>query len=266
MDVPRELELTLEGPVYTVTFNRPAARNAMTLSMYEGLIGACEDVDADPAVRIMVLRGQGGKAFSAGTDVGELERFASADGGVEYEAFLERALARLEAVDVPVIAAVQGVATGAGLVMCSVADICVAEEGSRFGAPMARTLGNCLSVANCRRVTAAVGAGQARRLLFLAELICAAEAERIGLVHALTKPDDFEERLQGVVERVLECAPLTLHAYKMALTRLGAEVSGGADDRAAGDGDIIRCCYGSADFKEGLRAFRAREKPRWRGE
>ena len=265
MDVPRELELTLKRPVYTVTFNRPAARNAMTLGMYEGLIKACEDVDADPAVRIMVLRGEGGKAFSAGTDVGELERFASAEGGLEYEALLEQALNRLEAVGVPVIAAVQGVATGAGLLMCAAADICVAEEGSRFGAPMARTLGNCLSVPNCRRVVAAVGAGRARRLLFLAELVDAAEAERIGLVHELAKPAEFEARLQGVIERLLECAPLTLSAYKRALARLGGEPSGEANNRVAGDGEIIGSCYGSADFKEGLRAFRAREKPDWRG-
>src|SRR3981081_159871 len=103
-----------DGPIATLTFNRPEARNAMTWEMYEALVAACERVDQDPAIRVLVLRGAGGKAFVAGTDIAQFQNFKNRDDGLKYEERLDHVLDRLERVSKPTIAQVEGVAAGGG--------------------------------------------------------------------------------------------------------------------------------------------------------
>ena len=136
-----------DAPLAMLTFTRPEARNAMTWEMYDALVDACDRVDRDPSLRVLVLRGAGSKAFIAGTDIAQFESFTSPAHGVEYEQRLDAVLDRLERVTKPTIAAVQGVAAGGGCAIALCCDLRVATPDAAFGVPIARTLGNCLSAA-----------------------------------------------------------------------------------------------------------------------
>ena len=146
----------VEGGVAHLTFDRPGARNAMTFAMYDALAEGLARIEADPSVRVAVLRGAGGKAFVAGTDIEQFTGFTGAD-GVAYEARIDAYVEGLERVRVPTVAVVEGWAVGGGLAIANACDIRVAQSGARFGVPIARTLGNCLSPANLRRLTATLG-------------------------------------------------------------------------------------------------------------
>lgn len=254
-----ELETQVDQATMTVIFNRPEAHNAMTFRMYEDLHAACEQVDADPSIRVLVLRGAGGKAFVAGTDIPQLEQFTTEQGGLEYEQLVERVVARLERVRVPVIAAVEGVAAGAGVILAVAADLCVCTSESRFGAPVARTLGNCLSVKNCARLERVIGVRHAKAILFSAEMVAAQEAFRVGLVNDVVEPHEFDMRLHKLTKQLVQNAPLSLYAFKEAYRLLGQVTP------EKNDAELIGLCYGSADFREGLRAFQEKRRPNWSG-
>ena len=183
------------GAVLTVTFNRPSAYNAMTFDMYDALYEACVQADINDEIRVMVLRGSGGKAFVAGTDIPQLEQYTNTHGGLAYETHFERVVSRLESVNVPVVAAVNGVAAGAGVVFVLTADLCICTTGSRFGAPIAHTLGNCLSVRNCERLAQAIGIRRAKAVLLTADLIDAEQARQAGLVNEVVALEDFDKHL-----------------------------------------------------------------------
>jgi enoyl-CoA hydratase/carnithine racemase len=118
-----EVLVDRDGPIVTLTFNRPAARNAMTWNMYERLTQVCDEVDADPSVRVLVLRGAGGKAFVAGTDITQFQAFDSAEAGIEYERDGDERMDRLERVGKPVIAQVEGYAVGGGFKIAAACDL-----------------------------------------------------------------------------------------------------------------------------------------------
>ena len=161
MPIP-EVQFTSEGRVAFLTFNRPEARNAMTWPMYDALAEACDLVDADQRICAFVLRGAG-DAFVAGTDISQFTSFASADDGIAYERRMERIIERLEQVSVPTIAQVHGVAAGGGCLIALACDLRVCSPAARFGVPIARTLGNCLSAANCARLVDADRPGACQR-------------------------------------------------------------------------------------------------------
>src|ERR671935_653583 len=156
----------VDGPLAFLTFNRPESRNAMTWEMYDALVAACDDVDRNPAVRVLILRGAGGKAFIAGTDIAQFEAFRSRDDGVEYERRLDHVLDRLERVTKPTIAQVQGVAAGGGCAIALTCDLRVVTPEATFAIPIARTLGNCLSGATCSRLVDLLGPSRVKELLF----------------------------------------------------------------------------------------------------
>ena len=137
-----EVRLVRDGAVATILFDRPQARNAMTWRMYEGLAAACEQLSTDTDVRIAVLRGVGGKAFIAGTDIAQFQEFTTAEQGVAYEVKMEGYLAALEALPMPTLAVVEGWAIGGGLAIAACCDLRIATTGTKFGVPIARTLGN----------------------------------------------------------------------------------------------------------------------------
>src|SRR5450759_2572091 len=138
-----------EGVVGRITVDRPAARNAMTWAMYDELAEACGKVAADPEVRVAVLRGAGGKAFVAGTDIGQFRDFESGEDGVNYERRIAAYLAAVEELPVPTIAVIEGWAIGGGLAIAAACDLRVATPGSRFGVPIERPLGHSLTIENC---------------------------------------------------------------------------------------------------------------------
>lgn len=243
--------------VLAVTFNRPQARNAMTFAMYEGLVGACDRADADPGVRVLTLRGAGGSAFVAGTDIAQFAGF-DGDAGVAYEERIDAVITRLLAVDVPVVAAVDGFCIGGGLAIASAADIRIAHPSARFGYPIARTLGNTLSAASFALAVRQFGHARTLDMLLSARLLDAEEARFSGFVSEIT--EDVTASLDALVGRLLGHAPLTMWAAKETLRRLHRATVEGVDTA-----DVVHRIYGSADFAEGQAAFVGKRKPGWAG-
>lgn len=248
------VRLTIDGAVATVVFDRPKMRNALSMAMYDELSAACGRIVAAPELRAAVFRGANG-AFVAGTDIAEFRGFKTGEDGVRYEARLERGVLEIETLPVPTLAVIDGPATGGGLMIATACDLRVATSRSRFGAPIARTLGNCLSRANLMRLERAFGQGRTRRMLLLADLLDAGEALAAGFLVALAEPDALETRVAEILGKLIANAPLTLAATR-ALMRAPAEP----------DEQVIARVYGSRDFNEGVEAFLAKRAPLWTGE
>ncbi|WP_028934481.1 enoyl-CoA hydratase [Pseudonocardia spinosispora] len=250
-----DIELRAENHVLTVTFNRPEQRNAMTWEMYAGLEKACEQADSSPDVRAMVLRGAGGKAFVAGTDIAQFAGFSNGEDGVDYERRITTVLRRLEAVAVPTIASIDGYCVGGGLGIACAVDIRVATPRSRFGVPIARTLGNCLSGAALDLLVRGFGRSRATSLLLTARLMGADEALAAGFLTALD--EDVTTATATIVDGVVGQAPLSMWASKQALRRLHRD---GPDTDLT---DIVSRVYGSADFHNAVASFLAKQPPTW---
>jgi len=244
-----------------VTFNRPQARNAFTFAMYERLAAICEEANADRSLKVLVLQGAGDKAFASGTDINQFRAFKTPEHALEYESRIDRVLTALEECRVPTLAAITGACTGGGAGIASCCDLRIGTRTTRMGFPIARTLGNCLSMSSVARLTALIGAARVKDLIFTARLIDAEEAARLGLLNEVV--EDFpalQERAQALATLIAGNAPLTLSATKQALSRLQRRLS-----REEGE-DLILMCYMSRDFREGLDAFLNKRQPNWRGE
>jgi enoyl-CoA hydratase/carnithine racemase len=228
--------------------------------MYDALVAACAAADGNPDVRALVIRGAG-DAFAAGTDIRQFAEFRSGDDGITYENRLDAVIDRLERVTVPTIAQVHGVAAGGGCVIALACDLRVCTPDARFGVPIARTLGNCLSAANCARLVDAIGAARASDLLFTGRLVDVTEADGMGLVTRIAEAPVIDAAVEELAAAIAANAPLTIRAAKAALHRLAAHRR-----LAAGqDADLIASCYGSADFREGITAFLEKRRPRFTG-
>lgn len=243
-----------------VTFNRPAARNALTFAMYASLARICAEASEDPSVRALVIAGAGGKAFAAGTDIGEFRAFASAEDALAYEARIDALLTLIESCRVPTIAAIAGACTGGGAMIAACCDLRIGTADTRFGFPIARTLGNSLSAANLARLAALVGPARVKEMIFTARLLGAEEAKAVGLLSQVV-PDHTAllQRAETLAALVASHAPLTLQATKEGLRRLTAR------EPADADADLVLMCYMSADFREGMEAFLGKRPPNWKG-
>jgi enoyl-CoA hydratase len=253
-----EVRYSRDGAVATVIFDRPAARNAMTWRMYEQLGEACARMRGEDGLRVAVFRGAGGKSFIAGTDIAQFQAFRGGEDGIAYEEKMEGYLTAVETLPVPTLAVVEGFAIGGGLAIAAACDLRVATPGSRFGVPIARTLGNCLSIANYARLVAGLGASRAKKVLLLAENLTAEEALAGGFLSEIVAPAELDARVAELTSRLAQHAPITMRVSKEAIRRL---LHAGLPD---GD-DLVRACYGSDDFKLGLNAFVEKRTPQWTG-
>jgi enoyl-CoA hydratase/carnithine racemase len=227
--------------------------------MYQRLYEVCEEVDADDSIRVLVLKGAGGKAFVAGTDISQFTKFEGAEDGLRYEREGDQRAGRVGRVRKPVIAQIEGVAVGGGFGIASGADLRIATPEARFGLPMARTLGNCLSMANYAKFMDVLGSSRLKEMMFTARLLSAEEALTAGFVHEIVPAEAIEARVRELAERIASHAPITLWATKEAIRRIQAA-------RALPDGDdLIATTYASADFREGVRAFVEKRPPKWTG-
>lgn len=258
--VDDELLHEVRDGIAWITFNRPQARNSITFAMYERLAEICERANEDRSLRALVLTGAGEKAFAAGTDISQFRAFETVDDVFTYEARIDRVLGALEEVRQPTIAAIAGACTGGGAAIAACCDLRIAAQGMRFGYPVARTLGNCLSMNNYARLKDLIGSARAKELVFTARLVEAEEAHNVGFVSEIL-PDhaSLMARADELSRHVASMAPLTLEATKTAFRRLQARLEKG------GGRDLIELCYTSNDFREGMEAFLAKRRPDWTG-
>src|SRR6267378_797597 len=262
MSAADELVVDQKGSVRWITFNRPEARNALTWNMYERLLEACGSINADRSVRAVVFTGAGGKAFVAGTDISQFRAFKTEQDALDYEAKGNVVMSAIESIRVPAIAAIAGPCTGAGAAIAACCDIRIGSPSARYGFPIARTLGNCLSMANYARLSALLGVARLKDIVMRARLMESGEMLDSDLLSEVTLDEaSLLPRAQALAEEMADLAPLTLWATKEALRRLRERtVPEGADK------DLIIDCYMSADFREGVDAFLSKRKPQWKGE
>jgi enoyl-CoA hydratase/carnithine racemase len=263
MNAPATLEADLlyevRDGIGRVTFNRPQARNSLTFSMYEQLAEICESARKDTALKVLILTGAGDKAFASGTDINQFRAFKTPDDAIGYETRIDRILGTLEQCQVPIIAAINGVCVGGGAGIAACCDIRIGTKSAKFGFPIARTLGNCLSMSNLGRLSTLIGAARLKEIIFTARLIEAEEAFRIGLLNEVVEDlSALERRADELARLVAGHAPLTLRATKQALLRMQPKVSE--------DEELILMCYQSRDFREGMDAFLNKRQPQWTGE
>ena len=204
------------------------------------------------------MRGVGGKAFIAGTDIAQFQEFTGGEQGVEYETEMEDYLAAIEALPMPTLAVLEGWAIGGGLAIAACCDLRIVTPGTKFGVPIARTLGNCLSVANYARLVTALGQSRAKRMLLMAENVPAEDALAAGFLIEIVDPTALDQRIKEICERLSGNAPVTMRVTKEAMRRL--QHAGIPDGE-----DLVRACYGTADFHEGVKAFVAKRPPQWSG-
>src|SRR2546425_3155600 len=177
--------------------------------MYSRLAQACKDATRNRQVRAVVLTGAGGKAFVAGTDISQFRAFKTEQDALDYEAGGNKLMSTLESVRVPVIAAIAGACTGAGAAIAACCDLRIASPSARYGFPIARTLGNCLSMANYTRAAVLIGFARLKDVIMRARLMDAQEMLSCGLVSEVT-PDEqsLPVRAQALADEVASMAPL----------------------------------------------------------
>lgn len=246
-----------------ITLNRPHRRNALTFDMYEGISKICAragTADDPDRIKVLVFSGGGNQAFAAGTDIAQFNDFSTAEQITNYEAMMDAVLCQIEDCAVPTIAALNGYVTGGGAAIATACSVRIGSQDLRVGVPIAKTLGNCLAIANLRRLVALIGEARTRYILLTAELIDADEALRSGFVsEVLADKAGVDARAHALAKHMTTMAPLTLKASMEGLRRLRRATA------LPDDSDLVQMCFGSADFQEGMAAFFEKRQPNWQG-
>ncbi len=255
------VDLERRGGVAWLTFDRPEARNSFTPDMYARLADLCAEIEGDGAVRVLVVQGRGDQAFVSGSDIGSVGQIRTREDALAYEAHVERAIGALERVSKPAIALVRGVVTGGGAALALACDLRIGADNARVGMPIARTVGNTLSLRNFARMVDALGPAVTKQLVFTADLVDAEAGLRLGFFNEVVPLAGIEAHVAALAERIAANAPLTLRTAKLAVRRV---LDARRSALGAGE-DLVEMAYLSEDFREGVTAFLEKRKPRWRG-
>jgi len=240
--------------------NRPKIRNALTFEMYDQIHDICAQVNNNTHIKAIIFAGSDPSAFAGGTDIRLLQSIVTGRDGLAYEERIERVIGAVERCRVPTIAAIAGACTGGGAALAAACDLRIGAANMQFGYPIARTLGNCLSLANCARLSFLIGPGRFKDLLITARLMGAEEAYAIGLISEIVNdPGKVLARAHQLAELILQHAPLAIRAAKEALLRIQAQV------QSIGFSDVIEQCYASEGFRLGVQSFLKKEIPQWSG-
>ncbi|MCL4799892.1 MAG: enoyl-CoA hydratase/isomerase family protein [Burkholderiales bacterium] len=251
-----------EGAVGWVVFSNPARFNAMTYDMWKALPEALASLDADPEVRLVVLAGDGDKAFVSGADVSQFDQARATPKEQEaYNQNVEAAYLAPTLAAKPVVAKIRGICMGGGLGLAAACDVRFAADDAVFRMPAAR-LGLGYSFVGMRRFVHVLGAANAADIFFSARKFDARDALAMGLVSRVFAAADFDREVDAYCRMVAENAPLTLVTAKTAIREV-------LKDAAARDLDALQrqidACYASADYAEGRAAFKEKRAPRFRG-
>ncbi len=252
--------VTRDGAAAHVRFDNPAAHNALTSEMWLALRDAALGFAADPTVRVVTFRGTEGKAFISGTDISKFADFATGEQGVEYERGIDEYMAAVDAIPCTTIAVVEGWAVGGGINIAAACDFRIATPDAKFGSPIGRTIGNCLSAASVARIGGAVGVQFAKRMVLLGEMLTAEQLLASGFLLKMVDRDLIDDVLDALVARAAENAPLTTRTTKATIRAMTFA------DLPAIEA-LIAEVYGSADFRRGVGDFLANTKrvPEWEG-
>jgi enoyl-CoA hydratase/carnithine racemase len=256
--VSDDLIISREADVVKIALNRPERRNAITFDMYDRIGSLLGELHSDPTVRALVLASTTDGVFIAGSDIGEFRAFSGAADGVAYERSVGAVLDQLEDMPMPTIAVVTGVCVGAGLALASACDLRIASRSAVFGMPIARTVGNCLSVNTHSILLHHFGPSRLKDMIILRRMFSAAEAHDFGYVNSLCEQGEADSELRISIDRIRSHAPLTMWATKGSLRLL--RKSGLPDDEY-----ILSRVYGSEDFQRGARSFGGSDPVDWLG-
>ena len=254
-----DIKIEQNDGIAEVKFNRPEVRNALTFEMYEAVYDLCAEANAKEKIRVIIFAGADSSAFASGTDISLLQGIKDGKGGIEYEERIERVVGMVERCRVPTIAAIAGACTGGGAALATACDLRIGANNMRFGYPMAKTLGNCLSLPNSARLIFLIGPGRFKELLLTARLMGAEEAFATGLINEVVEPLDVLARARELAELIARNAPLTIWAAKEAVRRLHEHL------QSADFTDVIEQCYQSHDFRLGVETFIRKATPQWLG-
>lgn len=249
---------SVQNGIAHITFDHVAARNAMTAAMYERLRDICLEIQATPSIRVAILRGAGGKSFVSGSDIAQFTAFTSGEDGIRYEAEIDSYFSPLINLGIPTVAVIDGLAVGGGLAIATCCDFRIATHDARFGVPIARTLGNCLSAGNVAWLINHLGVGFVKRMLLLAELIPASELLANGFLLKTHSPEEMDAAARALATKLSTLAPVTQKVSKATIHRVLRSQLPNCDD-------LVKECYGSSDFKAGVNAFLAGTSPTWIG-
>jgi enoyl-CoA hydratase/carnithine racemase len=257
-----ELITKRDGAVASVLFSNPPKMNAMTYDMWRAVPEAFAALDAEPEVRVIVVAGDGEKAFISGADISQFEKLrGTAAAQAEYNAAVEAAYLAPMKCSKPVIARIRGVCIGGGLGFAAACDLRICSDDSVFRMPAAR-LGLGYGAAGVRRFMNVIGLANTMDIFFSARKFDAQEALRMGFVSQVVPPGRLETVVAGYCEMVAENAPLTVAAAKFAAQQW---LKDPADRDLAAAARLVEGCFASEDHKEGRRAFMEKRKPRFRG-
>ncbi|WP_114653325.1 enoyl-CoA hydratase/isomerase family protein [Polynucleobacter necessarius] len=242
---PPCVDFQLDGSIARITFNNPSARNALSWPMYEELKRICDDIANRPEIRVAIFRGAGDKAFVSGSDI---QQFVDLRENEAYEVAVDAIFHSLQHLPIPTIALIEGLAVGSGLLIATACDFRISTTDARFGIPVAKTLGNCLSLSNLSWIANHLGVPMVKRMLLTAELIKAPELLNSGYLYQTTSPEEIAEVTEALVKKLAALAPITQKASKVTLARL-------MESNLPNCTELMRETYNSVDFKEGVNAF-----------
>jgi enoyl-CoA hydratase/carnithine racemase len=252
----------IQGGVGWITFNNPERRNAVSLDMWQALGTILEHYEGDPAVRVIVLKGAGDKAFVSGADISQFEKQRSSPETIaEYDRIAEGSSAKLTKVRKPTIAMIRGWCIGGGVGIALACDLRIAADDARFGIPAAR-LGLGYRWAGVKKLVDLVGPSYAKEIFYTARHFTAAEAREMGLINRAVPTAELESYVLSYCEMIAQNAPLTMEAVKEVVAEIGKP--GAEIDRAHCE-EVVRRCFASEDYIEGRRAFMEKRKPMFAG-
>jgi enoyl-CoA hydratase len=250
------------GGIGLVTFNQPEKRNAISVEMWQGLADILQGMEADPAVRVVILTGAGDQAFVSGADISQFDKQRGDHAAQrDYAARIQAGRDALRGFGKPMIAAIRGYCLGGGLAIAMAADLRLAGTGSRFGIPAAR-LGIAYGFEGLRLLVSLIGPARARMLLFSARRIGAEEAERIGLINQAVPDDALEAEALALAGEIAQNAPLAIQAARLGIA---AVLQDPAQRDLARLEALAATCADSADYREGRTAFMEKRLPRFTG-
>ena len=251
----------IDGPIGWMTFNKPERRNAVSLDMWEAMPEILHRFESDPAVRVIVLKGAGDKAFVSGADISQFEKARSSEAGnIHYDRISEHASTALAECGKPTIAMIGGFCIGGGLAIAIGCDIRIAAEDAKFGIPASR-LGLGYGAPGVKKLVGLVGPSFTKEIFFTARHFTAAEALTMGLVNRVVPTGELEDYTRKYCATIADNAPMTMHALKHTVTEVlrGHDADWEVCDR------LVKECFASQDYIEGRRAFMEKRRPVFRG-